>query len=87
VSYQVELSVGAQRYLHRLDQATQRRIGLRIDHLVQAPYGRDSKALRGRRSLRSSRVGEYRIIFTVYDETQTVFVNRIGPRGQVYRGL
>ena len=88
MSYRVELSERARKDFNRLDRKLQRRIGLRIDELAQTPHHpRISGALTGAGDLRKSRVGGWRIIFTVDDANHVVSLVTIERRGQVYQRL
>jgi mRNA interferase RelE/StbE len=87
VPYRIELSRQAARYLARLSRSDQERMARRIDQIAGDPYGPHSKPLTNLAGRRSARVGGYRIIFAVDDETEVVSISDIGPRGQVYRGL
>ena len=85
--HEIHFSRRANANLKRLDEPTRWRILDRLDEIAADPYGRETKALTGPRGLRSSRVGDYRIVFLVNDAQQAVGVTVIGPRGQVYRGI
>lgn len=87
MSYQLHIRRSAEAYLTRLDRPTNQRITQRLAEIAQDPYGPETKALAGPSGLRSSRVGRWRIIFEVDEGAWMVNVTRIGPRGQVYRGL
>lgn len=88
MSYRFQLAGPAQRYFRRLDRSMQQRIARRLEQLADDPLSDDlSKSLHGLGDLRSSRVGDYRIVFSVDTEAQTVQVARIGPRGDVYSDL
>ena len=80
------LSRKAQRYLDRLDDATASRILDLIESLCDAPLQESkTKALHGKEPLRRARLGNYRIVYYVDDDTLEVV--RIGPRGDVYKDL
>jgi mRNA interferase RelE/StbE len=88
VSFDVRLSAGAERYFARLGRSDQARLVERFTALGDDPFGsRLSKPLTNLGNLRSSRVGGLRILFTVDREENVVFVEKIAPRGQVYRRL
>lgn len=87
MSYQLDLSRSASSYLRRLDKTTQARIVERLEEIAQDPYGPYTKPLSGGSGKRASRVGGYRIVFSVNEEAKIVEVSDIGSRGQVYRGL
>jgi mRNA interferase RelE/StbE len=85
VSYTVELSRDAARYLRSLGHPDQERIARRIEQIAADPYGPHTKPLTDLAGRRAARVGDYRIVFTVDDEARVVAISDIGPRGQVYR--
>jgi len=75
-------------YLERLDGTTQRRIARKLAELAEGPFDpQHSKPLANAVGWRSARVGGWRILFTVDPQAGTVQINRIAPRGQVYRDL
>ncbi len=88
MALRVDLSHEAEKTLDRLDRTTERRIRRRLWELAEAPFDpRLSKPLTGVEDLRSSRVGDWRILFTVNEAAQAVQVLAIRPRGQAYRDL
>ena len=56
----------------------------RIDHLQEDPRPTGAKKLRGRTDY-SLRVGVYRILYDIDDETLTVTVYRVKHRSEAYR--
>ena len=88
MSYRVELSDRARKDFNRLDRNLQRRIGARIDELAHDPRdSRISGTLTNAGDLRKSRVGGWRILFTVDDANGIVYLVTIERRGQVYKRL
>ena len=88
MSYQVRLSNRAAKDLDRLNRGTQERILNRLDQLAEAPDDpRLSNLLTNRGGLRKSRVGGWRIIFSVDGDSKTVDVVTIERRSQVYRRI
>ncbi len=86
MAYEVRLYRQARRYLERCDRPTQKRLIARLEELAEAPY-EHSKPLQGLEGERSSRVGKWRIIFEPDDQTETLHVYSIRPRGDVYDRL
>lgn len=84
--YTVRISNPVAAYLERLDGSIRKRIVERLRQLAEDPLAH-SKPLSGVGGLRSSRVGDYRIILEVEGDQLLVLIVRIGPRGQVYRNL
>lgn len=88
MTYRQELSGRAAKDLDRLDRKTQQRILSRVAELANDPYDvRVSAELADTGGLRRSRVGGWRIIFTVNNETHMLCVVTIERRGQVYKRL
>ena len=88
MNFAARFSDEARKYFRRLDQPTQRRIVDRAEELQMDPFDpRISKPMTEASGKRSSRVGGWRIIYTVNKEDREVRVLLIEPRGQVYRRL
>ncbi len=86
MSYQVNVTREAEKVLDRLDRPTERRIRQRIALLAEDPFGpRLSAALTERQGLRKSRVGGWRILFTVDHSAEILYVLTVDTRGQVYK--
>jgi mRNA interferase RelE/StbE len=82
------LSDRATKDLDRLDRKSQHRILSRLDQISEAPLEpRFSSVLVNQAGLRKSRVGGWRIIFTVDEENRIVYIVTIERRGQVYQRL
>ena len=72
--------------LDRLDRPTERRIRQRIVHLAEDPFDpRLSAAVTEREAVRKSRVGGWRILFTVDLAAEVMYVLTIDTRGRVYK--
>ena len=65
-----------------MDKTTKQRIHAAIERL---PEG-DVKLLHGRISTHRLRVGGWRILFSFID-TDIIFIEKIAPRGEVYKGV
>ena len=86
MSYRVEIAHEAEKVLDRLDRTTERRIGARLFQLSQDPFDpRLSSPLTEREGVRKSRVGDWRILFTVDRDSQVIYVATVATRGQVYK--
>jgi len=88
VSFRILLSDRAARDLDALNRDTQQRIVKRLEQIGEDPLSlRFSIQLKNAGGLRRSRVGGWRIIYSVYQERATVEVVTIERRGQVYKRL
>ena len=86
MNYRVSVSHEAEKVLDRLDRPTERRIRARFVQLAADPFDpRLSAPLTERRGVRKSRVGGWRILFTVDRDTTVIHVGTIDSRGQVYK--
>ena len=88
MKYRIELSNRAARDLDRLSRDVQERMIRRLDQLAEAPHDAHLSAqLTNQGRLRKSRVGGWRIIFTLDDGDRVLQVVTIERRGQVYRRI
>jgi mRNA interferase RelE/StbE len=88
VNYQVRLSDRAAKDLDRLNRDVQQRMLKRLDQLTEDPHdARLSSPLTNQVSMRKSRVGGWRIIFTLDEEQRLLHVVTIERRGQVYQRI
>ena len=79
MAYEVMYSRVAEKYLDKLQPATQKRI---MDAIDKLPEG-DVKKLQGRDGYRLT-IGGFRVLFD-YIGDNTIDVLLIGPRGDVYK--
>jgi len=84
--FTVKLSREAVKVLDCLDRCLESRIREGLHNLENEPSNQ-GKMLKGMEGLRSLRVGDWRILFTLDDDIQVVYVLAIRPRGQAYRNL
>ena len=82
--YEVELSDVAKKDLARLESQAQDRLRLAFKVLSRNPRPPKSVKLKGRSGYRV-RVGDYRIIYEIFNNKVIILVTRIGHRREVYR--
>ena len=88
MTYSVKLTKRAVKDLERLDKVTQARLRERLKILALAPLDPYlSYPLEMAKEKRSSRVGDWRIIFQVNEASFAIEVLSIDPRGKAYRKL
>ncbi len=84
--WHIELSKEARSFLIVLrDEKLKQRIGQKIDLLAENPRPPGCEKLSGTENRWRVRVGDYRIIYEVYDNRLVVLVIRIGHRREIYR--
>jgi mRNA-degrading endonuclease RelE of RelBE toxin-antitoxin system len=83
LSLKVKLTGTPFKYLKSLDKPTKKRIEKKLTEIAENPADpRLSYSLEATEK-RCTRVGGYRILFTI--EEEILLVADIGPRGQIYR--
>jgi mRNA interferase RelE/StbE len=75
----------AEKELAALSSIFQARIIKAIDGLAEDPRPNGCKKLSGSKNAYRVRVGEYRIVYEVYDGVLVVIVIRVAHRREVYR--
>ncbi|NMB13523.1 MAG: type II toxin-antitoxin system RelE/ParE family toxin [Firmicutes bacterium] len=88
MNYSVRLLHEAVKTLERLDRRTEARIRRRLHGLSESPFpapDRDIRPVKGSPGMWRLRVGDWRILYTVDEEAQAVYVVAVRPRGQAYR--
>lgn len=85
--YKISLHKKAVKYYKSLDNNTAKRINKAIDEMGKNPLeGANIKRLKGRyRGKYRYKVGGLRIVYRVNEGNKSIFVEAIGPRGDVYR--
>jgi mRNA interferase RelE/StbE len=84
--FRVILSRRAAKELERLDRGTLQRLQARIDALAHDPKAPHlSKLLEMGQGERSTRVGNWRILFRVDDASGILEILSVYPRGKAYR--
>jgi mRNA interferase RelE/StbE len=86
VKYRVVPSRRAEKEMDKLDRVTLQRLQARLDELALDPLSpRLSKILEMGQGERSTRVGNWRIIFQVNEAAHTLEILSVYPRSKAYR--
>lgn len=85
MDYQIEFTQKAAKQFRKLPKQEKKRIQTLINLLAEDQYPRGSKKLLGEDNLYRVRTGNYRIIYTVFEEKVTVLIVKLGHRREVYR--
>ncbi len=86
MAYTVEVAPAADRQIRKLDRETQRRVLTSLEKLGQEPRPQGSVKLQAVEDLYRVRVGDYRIIYEIFDRHLLVLVLKVGHRSEVYKG-
>ena len=86
-SYSIEWKPSARKELKKLAKVEIPRILAAVEALVANPTPVGSKKLRGSEYTYRIRVGDYRIVYSVYSNLLIIEIVRIGHRKDIYRRL
>ncbi len=86
MEYQIKISTKAKKDLKKIDRKAQQRIIQAILKLKLKRRLQQFKPLVGSKVAQFRlRVGDFRVLYDVYDHDQTVLILRIGHRKEIYR--
>lgn len=86
MNFRVNVVHEAEKILDRLDRPTEQRVRARFVKLAVDPFdSRLSAPLADRPGIRKSRVGGWRVLFTVDREAKVIYILTVDTRGQVYK--
>ncbi|MEH2372087.1 type II toxin-antitoxin system RelE family toxin [Nostoc sp.] len=85
MSYKVEILKGALKQLKKFSPELQERIQVKIDDLATEPRPNGVKKLKCKENAYRIRVGEYRVIYDIFDAILVVNVVELGHRNKVYK--
>ncbi len=84
--FRVVVHKRAASYIRRLPREQKERLKKALEELAHDPFRPGVKAMVGEwRGYYRLRVGNLRVIFWVDRESRTIYVDYIGPRGDVYK--
>ena len=85
MKYRILLSKHAEKDLDKLSDAVADRILLKLQKLCDKPKLTGIKRLKGSNDLYRLRVGDYRVIFSIFEDRLIIFIVRVGHRPEIYR--
>lgn len=85
MKYQIDFSRGAKKQLINIHGPDLKKIVRKIDKLASKPFPIGSEKLKGSDDLYRIRQGDFRIIYSVFEDKLIILVLKIGHRREVYR--
>ena len=85
MNYQIEFTKKAAKEFRSLPEQEKKRLQKAINLLIIDPNPRGSIKLSGEDNLYRIRVGNYRVVYTIFEEKVLILIVKIGHRREVYR--
>ncbi|MBD2771813.1 type II toxin-antitoxin system mRNA interferase toxin, RelE/StbE family [Iningainema tapete] len=85
MTYQIDFSRTATKQLNKLPSALKERIEAKILELADNPRPHGITKLKNRENGYRIKVGDYRILYDIYDGILVITVVKVGHRREVYR--
>ncbi len=84
--YQIQLTSKAEKQLRKLSPSIRKKILVEILKLAQERFPNKFKPLIGKKSAQFRiRIGDYRVLYDVYDDDAVVLILIVGHRRDIYR--
>jgi mRNA interferase RelE/StbE len=87
LKYRIEFKKSAAKVLKKLPKQDRRRIRDKIDSFTENLPDPITTKMQGDNPFHRVRVGDYRIIYEIHEDTLVILVLKIGHRKEVYRRL
>ncbi len=84
-SYEIEITLTAEKQLKKLQRAEQGRVVAAVLRLADEPRPRGSRKLTGYDDVFRIRVGTYRVLYSVSGRRLVIIILKVGHRRGVYR--
>ena len=84
MNYNIKIRKKAQKSLAKIPNPFQSNIIKKIRELAQNPYSHQSRKLTGRDAWRI-RIGNYRVIYEIFENELVILVLNIGHRKNIYK--
>ncbi len=84
-SYNVELTRTAEKQLRRIAKRDRNRLVEAIRGLADRPRPNGARKLQGYDDVYRIRVGQYRVVYEVFDDRVVVIVLKVGHRKDIYK--
>jgi mRNA interferase RelE/StbE len=87
MKYTIKFRPAVEKNLRTLPQKDLIRIKRKIDALAENLPDRSITKMKGNNNFHKVRVGDYRILYQIYDDTLVILVVKIGHRKDIYKHL
>lgn len=85
MKYKIEFTRAADKQLEDISKAEVLKLSKRIEKLASNPFPQGYEKLKGFDEIYRVRQGDYRILYSVFEERLIILILKIGHRKEVYR--
>ncbi len=83
--YNIEFKASAKKELLKLPKTILKKLSVVIDDLANNPYPSGYKKLTGSDHTYRIRCGDYRVVYSVFDDRLIIHIIKIGHRKNIYK--
>ena len=80
----IEFGTKALKFLSKLEKVSKERVFKRIKELCEDPFPSDVKKLKGEKDVYRIRIGDFRVLYRIIPEDDTILIFRVDKRSRVY---
>ncbi len=80
----IEFGTKALKFLSKLEKVSKERVFKRIKELYEDPFPSDVKKLKGEKDVYRIRIGDFRVLYRIIPEDDTILIFRVDRRSRVY---
>jgi len=85
VKFEIQLSSRSHKFLKGIDSTTYDRIVKKVEALAGGPFIWDAKKIVGtKEKIYRARVGDYRILYEIYQDENVILIVNIDKRSRIY---
>lgn len=84
MTYRIEFTKKANKQFQSLPAQVKQRIALKVESLAQEPRPNGVTKLSGEDNAYRIRVGDYRIVYSIFDEEVVILIFRVSHRRDAY---
>lgn len=83
--YRIEFTKKANKQFQALPTQVKQRIALKVESLAQEPRPAGTVKLSGEDNAYRIRIGDYRVVYSIFDEEVVILIFRVSHRRDAYR--
>jgi len=80
----IEFGTKSLKFLSKLEKVSKERVFKRIKELDEDPFPSDVKKLKGEKDVYRIRIGDFRVLYRIIPEDDTILIFRVDRRSRVY---